>query len=467
MFKVLLATLLLAAASLAGAAPAVLAPSRFNDTSLVDAAPLGTRTPLLLVHGLGGGNEGWENFLRAYEQNASWRAMFKPYSFIYSTAASEVLQDPAAPRTISAVGAALRAQMQLFYGKPQAAPDYGFGNKRVVILAHSMGGLVARAMMQEQVFADGQRGGDKVLHLIALATPHHGTPLADVAVKLGLQTVAEISDTWPGFISGSAWTNYDGLDLASPACNGWLATLNNYAPLNGAVLGKCGAVAGVPLPGFYEKIVAYGARDLQSPDLAISFGAFKPGSSASLVPSYSYLHDSLPRSYGNDAVVPLASAQFEGAPVFRRAQAYACDHRYIRRGYQQAVIIWKGSYDEWAFCQATPGDAAYTSGSGSGYAVSGSIFGAPGGIIDTIKAATQAERVMDWAEMAFAAALRAPSPPATSIGMGFYYRYYATSNAYVGVKDGVVFYMGPASGQQLVGVATLASLLASAQAAGY
>ena len=40
MFKALIATLLLSAASLAGAAPAVLAPSRFNDTSSVDTSPL-------------------------------------------------------------------------------------------------------------------------------------------------------------------------------------------------------------------------------------------------------------------------------------------------------------------------------------------------------------------------------------------------------------------------------------------
>ena len=467
MFKALIATVLLAAASLAGAAPAVLAPSRFNDTTIVDASPLGTRTPLVLVHGLGGGPEGWETFLHAYQQNAAWRALFKPYSFNYSTAALEVALDPSAPRTISAVGAALRAQLQAYYDKPVTAPDFGFGKKRVVILAHSMGGLVARAMMQEQVFADGLRGGDKVLHLITLSTPHHGTPLADAAVKLGLPAIAEISDTWPGFIADSTWTNYDGLDMGSAACNPWLAQLNNYAPSSGATLGKCGIVTGKPLPGFYEKIVAYGAHDLQSPQLQAGFGVFRPGSSTSLLPSYGYLHEGLSRSYGNDAVVPFASAQFDGAPVFRRAEAYSCDHRYIHRGYRQTVISWKGSYDEWAFCSATVGDAAYTSGSGNGYATSGSIFGAPGGIVDVIRAASNAERVMDWAETAFANVLQHPGGSTTQIGLGFYYRYYASTHAYVGVKDGVLYYLGPASNQQLVGIATVASLLAAAQAAGY
>lgn len=41
---------------------------------------------------------------------------------------------------------------------------------------------------------DGQRGGQKVLHLITLGTPHHGTPLADAAIVLGQQALAELDD---------------------------------------------------------------------------------------------------------------------------------------------------------------------------------------------------------------------------------------------------------------------------------
>src|SRR5262249_19322730 len=51
------------------------------------------------------------------------------------------------------------------------------------IVAHSMGGLVARAYMQQHkhntgVFL-GKDGGERVLKLITLATPHHGTPGAN------------------------------------------------------------------------------------------------------------------------------------------------------------------------------------------------------------------------------------------------------------------------------------------------
>jgi pimeloyl-ACP methyl ester carboxylesterase len=313
----------LTAAAWAAAAPATLGPSQFNSGAPVDGSALGTRTPLLLVHGLGGSGQGWENFLQAYAQNPAWRAVFKPYTFKYSSSAADVLADPTAPRTISGLGAALRDAMQGYYDRPAAAPDFGFGRKSVVVLAHSMGGLVARAMMQEQVFRDGQRGGQKVLHLITLGTPHQGTPLADAAFSLNLQS--ELSDGFFGFIADMAWTNYDALDAPGLRCNNWLAGLNNYAPSAGAGYGRCGSVAGNPLPGYYEKIIAYGAATLQTPDLQIGLGAFKPGSAPSYLIPYGYLHDALPRSYRNDGMVPLASSQFEGAPIAQAREVFDCD----------------------------------------------------------------------------------------------------------------------------------------------
>ncbi|MBC7603720.1 MAG: hypothetical protein H7255_13805, partial [Ramlibacter sp.] len=60
-----------------------------------------------------------------------------------------------------------------------------------------------------------------------------------------------------------------------------------------------------------------------------------------------------------------------------------------------------------------------------------------------------------------------PGSSPTSIGLGFYYRYYPATHSYVGVKDGMVYYLAPASSQQLVAVATLANFLAMARAAGY
>jgi hypothetical protein len=463
---ILLAALLTMAATLARALPLALFPSTFGDDSQVDTAVLGNRIPVIFVHGLGGGSDGWNSILRAYEQNPAWRGAFKPYSFNYPSTQTEVTADPNAPRTITALGAAMRDAMQGYYDKPAAAPDFGFGNKRVIVVAHSMGGLVARSMTQEHVFRDGQRGGQKVLHLITLGTPHHGTQLSDAAIQLGLQTVSEIGDGYSGFVAQTTWTNFDGLDMPGGQCNPWLAQLNNYAPSTGATYGRCGSVPANPLPGYYEKIIAYGARSLQSPDQQLGTGVFKPGSSSSLFISYAYLHDGLSRTYQNDGVAPMVSAQFSGTSLWQRSEAFACDHRYMKNGYPEFVRTATATYTDLAFCAGTSSDASYASGVSGGFAVSGSILGVPGGIFETIKSASEIERVFNWGEKAYDGYLQ-PAGATTDIWSGYYYRHYPSTNAYVGVKEGNVFYQGPASNGEIVLIATLANFLAQAQAAGF
>jgi triacylglycerol esterase/lipase EstA (alpha/beta hydrolase family) len=454
----------LAAASLAMAATPRLAPSTFQNGQPVDAGVLGTRIPLVLIHGLGGDEHGWDSLMQAYLHNAAWRSVFKPYSFSYSSSAADVLADPAGPRSISALGAALRDALQGYYDRPTGAPDYGFGNKHVVVLAHSMGGLVARSMMQEYVFRDGQRGGQKVLHLITLGTAHHGTPLADAAIVLGLQN--ELTDGYFGFLADLAWTNFDGMDWSAGLCNRWLSRLNSYSPVPGANFGRCGSTSANALPGYYEKIVAYGAATLQTPDLQFGLGVFKPGSPSWMLVPYGLLHDALSRTYRNDGMVPMTSSQFDGVPTWQKKEAFDCDHRYLEHGYPEFVRSLTATYSDWAFCAGTGSGASIPSGIPGGYAVSGSIYGVPGGIIDTITTVANAERVFDWAEQAFAGSLQ-PAGASTQIWSGYYFRHYAATQSNVGVKDGNVYYQGPSTHNQVVFVATVASFLAQAQAAGF
>ena len=68
----------LAAATLASAATPALAPSTFQSGLPVDTSALGTRIPVILVHGLGGDATGWDSLLQAYAQNPTWRSAFKP-----------------------------------------------------------------------------------------------------------------------------------------------------------------------------------------------------------------------------------------------------------------------------------------------------------------------------------------------------------------------------------------------------
>ena len=50
---------------------------------------------------------------------------------------------------------------------------------------------------------------------------------------------------------------------------------------------------------------------------------------------------------------------------------------------------------------------------------------------------------------------------------GYYYRYYSATNAYVGVKDGLVHYLVPAIDDQIHPLGTVAEWLGIAQNAGY
>lgn len=171
-------------------------------------------------------------------------------------------------------------------------------------------------------------------------------------------------------------------------------------------------------------------------------------------------------SYSSDGIVPMVSAQFVGPSVWQRAEAFACDHRYLHRGYQEFVRSAAATYTDWAFCAGANGNTSYPSGTSGGYAVSGSIHGITGGIIETIRMASDSERVFDWAEQAYAAYLQ-PAGSTSEIHDGYYYRYYPSTQAHVGVKGGNVYYMGPASGGQVQSMGTLADFLAQAQGSGF
>ncbi|MBI5279243.1 MAG: alpha/beta fold hydrolase [Burkholderiales bacterium] len=462
MIRLLLAVLLAATANLAAAAPATLAPAAFNNGTAVDESALGKRIPLVLVHGLGGSGQGWENFLQAYARSAGWQAAFKPYTFRYASDAADVLADPALPRTITGLGAAFRDALQSSYDKPTAAPHFGFGNKSLVILAHSMGGLVARSMMQEYTFADGKRGGDRVLHLVTLGAPHQGSPLADAAASLGLQLGEEFATAYGGFIADLAWTNFDQLNQPGRLCNAWLARLNNYAPSVNPYYGNCGGYATNPLRGYYDRITAYAAASLQQPDLQLGYGIFKPGSSAALYMPHTWLKNNLTLGYANDGIVPTVSAHFDWRAIGARKDAFHCDHRYLERGYTETVKAPAITYTDWAFC-ANSANGVTPTGVPNGWAVQGTIMADIGA---TFVAASQVQRVMDWAEQAFATHLQ-PAGAVTDLYEGFQFRHYPATQAYVGVKNGNVYYIGPASGGKLLLVGALAQMLAQAEAAGY
>ena len=123
-----------------------------------------SRIPLVLVHGYGQERDkqtlwGWKRFLEHARTNQSAFEDFDIYIWRHDTSLP-----------IGFNGCTGNAA-QLAEYVDTLSTNYAPGAK-ILFVAHSRGGLVVRAFMNYE----GQ--GDKVLGLVTLGTPHHGSPLA-------------------------------------------------------------------------------------------------------------------------------------------------------------------------------------------------------------------------------------------------------------------------------------------------
>ena len=152
--------------------------------------PTGERPPLLLIHGYGCSRAAWW-WLRRRLERAGWTVATISLEPIYTS-----IEDYVAPvsRRIDEVLAAT-------------------GAHQLVVVGHSMGGLVARAYLRTH-------GVAKVIRLITLGTPHSGSELA----KYGIGENA--CQMWPG----SMWL----ATLASEEPR--VDTLNIYSPHDSYVI---------------------------------------------------------------------------------------------------------------------------------------------------------------------------------------------------------------------------------------
>ncbi|MEK7676816.1 MAG: Ig-like domain-containing protein [Verrucomicrobiota bacterium] len=267
-------------------------PATYANGTRVDTAAIGTRTPLILTHGMQSSPDIWDTFLHYWAVSPGLQSKFKPYLFGYST--DEFSLRPGDPTTILGVSQRLGYYLQERYDSPPDSISSGFNDKPVVILAHSMGGLVARSMMQNYSFKDGKRGGDKVLRLITLATPHHGSPLANNLIVyagapyLPFDFVIDnfIIDLHLDFAIGLSWNCYDGREF-------WFCGPTTSDAYNG-------------------KLIVYGAKASVSTD-------YKWG--------LRFLNTA---GYESDGLVPLQSALFAGKTINARRQVNgSCDHSAI------------------------------------------------------------------------------------------------------------------------------------------
>lgn len=164
----------------------------YSDTSLVPAydIPLDddthSRTPVILVHGIHGNQwpygelKGFDNvetpyphYFRGLIENLNtdeYNSEFKTYKFHYESD----------KYTLQELGEAMRDRIDRIPG---------LNDRKVIIVAHSMGGLVSRAYMLQRSYAgtlyNDQESGKRVDKLITLATPHRGTYGSNVQLRLG------------------------------------------------------------------------------------------------------------------------------------------------------------------------------------------------------------------------------------------------------------------------------------------
>ncbi len=115
------------------------------------------RTPLFLIHGIGGkqsNNYRWQRFLSYVKTHPEFQERFKIYLFKYDTSQS-------VPHISEAIQNSLRIYIS----------DHNYPRFRV--LAFSEGGLVYRNVMQDPVIYN------QTEKVITVASPFHGSPLAN------------------------------------------------------------------------------------------------------------------------------------------------------------------------------------------------------------------------------------------------------------------------------------------------
>jgi len=220
----------------------------------------GKRIPLILIHGKGGTSsdarvdtEGqtWIEFIRIFnDQSYGLKAKYSLYLFQYCSDR----------KGVAGIAFTLRDLI-----------DEKLTDRDHVIIAHSLGGLVAKSYMAQTEHKQGNwkgtKGGDTTLELITLATPHHGTPGANDPATFrdlvpekykgafgALQNIYWLSKKADHLAvlppatanrSDLRWDNYDGkINASSKDINVELSRLNSdFEPFNSKLIAYGGVAA--------------------------------------------------------------------------------------------------------------------------------------------------------------------------------------------------------------------------------
>ena len=320
--------------------------------------PLGQRIPLILIHGLaaetwsGCFNNTWEAFVESFTQT-ELNKVYQLYCFEY----------PSSSITVENAAEWLKYLL-----------DKYLSGRQVVIVAHSMGGLIARAYMNLK------GGGERVIKLITLATPHHGSPLASLfsifkrVGKEQLQSQAQLhqyipqavrddinslfieqltsSDllwlnriAWGVELGLSAntildlrWDSYDNFSAICPASlradftNFFLDHLNSITAYDDKII--------VYYSGLYREQLIYW-RDPMVTWLDVALSSTRYLVLGSII---STLRGNF-SLYPNDGLIPVGSGGFDGHMVSRRVFFQGIDHSEMRSSFvvlrELVVDLWE------------------------------------------------------------------------------------------------------------------------------
>lgn len=168
-----------------------------------DNSTLGNRTPLVLIHGIGGTESRlfhWENFLSFVASKRDFQAKYKIYLYHYDSTQS-----------VPNISRDLQATLKGFVG--------ALGGRKIKILAYSEGGLLTRNALQD-AYLD-----EHTEEVLAIATPFHGSPLANPEwIQAQVKTDSPLSlvrlfqkiaynitgRRYPSFKQDFHWDNFDG-----------------------------------------------------------------------------------------------------------------------------------------------------------------------------------------------------------------------------------------------------------------
>jgi len=290
-----------------------------SSLEVVDNSSLYNRTPLILVHGNGGEakpNYRWGNFLKQSKKDSEFLDKFKIYLFQWDS-------DQSNKFNADALGIAIDGQEEL-------------NDKKIIILAHSRGGLVSRYYLNDYITKTGlysnQPAGQRVDNLITLGTPHRGSPVADpywtiFSLDYNYQPfiARQLSFFYLNYVYDSSaknmlWDDTEDELTRSKVC--WApAILDNQTEFCTVLPSTQSQLSRLNSKDSYlDKIIAFGGNEFNGQDIllnykwdehkALSLSSTFLAETPIIPPNYPYktINDQYLPFRANDGLVPLISA---------------------------------------------------------------------------------------------------------------------------------------------------------------